>query len=147
MPSSSATCSTSTVSTMRLELLAGSAPVLDRPAEEHQPGGRAAGAADQRRQRDRVGVPVVRHQRGVLDGVLDQAQLLLPALLHLVDDAEDEASKRSRRPGCAADRPVGRLDGGQQPGPRGRGRVGPLIRSSRREPNRRPGDRGVASHS
>ena len=59
MPSSSATCSTSDREHHRLQVGAGLAAVLDRPAEQHQPGRRRAGAADQRRQRDVAAVPVV----------------------------------------------------------------------------------------
>ena len=62
--------------------------MLDGPPEQHQPGGLGAAAPDQGRQRHRVGVPVVGDLRRVLDGVLEQAETVLPALVDLRDDAQ-----------------------------------------------------------
>ena len=64
--------------------------MLDRPAEQHEPGRVTAGAAHQRRQRHRLLAPVVGQQGSVLHGVLHQTQLLVPPGVDLGDDVEDQ---------------------------------------------------------
>ena len=90
MPSSSATCSTTTVSTIASR----SARVSQRCSIGRRNStsrvGVAAGAAHQRGQRDGVGAPVVGDLRGVLDGVLHQPEPVLPALVDVGDDAEHQ---------------------------------------------------------
>ena len=73
-----------------LQLVAALGAVLDRTAEEHQSGGLLALAPHQRGERHGVVAPVVGHHRGVLDGVLDEAQVSLPALVEGCHDIEHE---------------------------------------------------------
>ena len=65
--------------------------------EQHQPGGHRAGAADQRGQRDGAGVPVVGDLRGVLDGVLHQAEPVVPAPLDVGHDRRAPGRRTARR--------------------------------------------------
>ena len=98
--------------------------MLQRPAEHDQPGRGRARAADEGRQRDRSGLPVVGQLRGVLDGVLDQAEPGRPPLVEVGDDVEHQAVE-----GIAP----------------GRGRGG---RPSRRGPGRRdPAGRGLSGRA
>ena len=138
----------------RLQLVAAVGAVLDRAAEEHQSGGLLALAPHQRRQRHGVVAPVVGHHRRVLDGVLDEAEVSLPALVEGVTTSSTSWSNLCRaRPqdGCAADRP-GRRRGRACPDPGGRayaapGRRGRCRRRAMpcREPKRRACVRRVAS--
>ena len=107
MPSSSATCSTTTVSTSASRSARVSRAVLDRPAEQHQPGRGGAAAADQRRQRHLAALPVVGDLRRVLDGVLHQAEPVLPAPVDAGHDGERQVVEPLARgsaapglPGC-----------------------------------------------
>ena len=71
-----------------LEIGAALGAVLDRPPEQHQPGRGGPAAADQRGQRHLVALPVVRELRCVLDGVLHQAELVLPPQVDAGHDAQ-----------------------------------------------------------
>ena len=90
MPSSSATCSTTTVSTSasRSDRVSARCSIGRRKSTSRV--GVAPAAAHQRRQRHRVGGPVVGDLGRVLDGVLDQAEPVLPALVDVGDDVEDQ---------------------------------------------------------
>ena len=90
MPSSSATCSTTTVSSSASR----SARVSARCSIGRRNSTSRVGVAPLPRtsedERHLVGLPVVGELRGVLDGVLDQAELVLPAPVDVGDDAERE---------------------------------------------------------
>ena len=126
MPRSSATCSTTTVSTIASRSVRFSQRCSIGPPEEHEPGRGGAGPADQRRERHRVGVPVVGDLRGVLDGVLHQAEPVLPAPVDVGDDVEGELVEALA--GGAAGRTAGQLRedrGPRMPRPRrSRGALG-----------------------
>ena len=100
----------------RLEVGAALGAVLDRPPEQHQPGRRGAAAADQRGQRHLAALPVVRELRGVLDGVLHQAELVLPPQVDAGHDAERQVveplavwSAARGCPGCRGSTPGPRI--------------------------------------
>src|SRR5215208_7974399 len=74
----------------RLEIRPRLAPVLDRPPEQDEPGRRGATAAHERGEGDGPRAPVVGNLGRVLDGVLDQAEPVLPPPVDVGDDVEDE---------------------------------------------------------
>ena len=146
MPSSSATCSTTTVSTIASRSVRVSQRCSIGRRNSTSRVGVAAGAAHERRQRDRADGPVVRDLRGVLDGVLDEPEPVLPARVDVGDDAEHQVvealAARSAAPGCPG-------SSGAPPGRASRGRAGRAAGASadrsptwchpRREPNRDAG--------
>ena len=147
MPSSSATCSTTTVSTMASRSVRVSQRCSMGRRNRTRRVGVRAGAADERGERHRPRVPVVGDLRRVLDGVLHQAEAVLPALVDVGHDAQREVVEalpggpQLGPPGVAGHhgRPAhARVHGGPGAGAR---RSGESWRRPRREPNRGRGTR------
>ena len=114
MPSSSATCSTTTVSTIASSSERSSHRCSMGRRNSTSRVGWPAGAADERGQRHGLGAPVVGDLRGVLDGVLHEPEPVLPAVVDLGHDAQGEVVEPLAA-GCAA--PAARARRGSTPGP------------------------------
>ena len=124
MPSSSATCSTTTVSTIASRSARVAQRCSMRPAEHDQPG-RASRRCPRTSDDSGTGpgVPVVGELGRVLDGVLHQAEPVLPAFVELGDDVEHErvealASAAGSAAGRRRDARVARPDRGAAASPR-----------------------------